>query len=188
MRESPWKHQLNRTLLDFRKLPEKTGRVHDEVSLEKFFFVSAFLMRKLWERLELTNDIDETEFAVKKYACIRKPPPIHFWVRDKEGRVWQPIEDHYELDEPKDATLSFVQLCNQVIHSYVFVARPKEGEVFLCSKRFFEKVLYRIEVTRYLELIERVYYDEIGWENYNMATGHSERRGFGWNEKDLSYS
>ncbi len=85
-------------------------------------------------------------------------------------------------------TLSFEHLCNQIVHSYVFVAFPDKGEVFFSSDQFFKEVLYRAQVATYLELVEAVYYDEIGWFGKVVPGGEQERRGIGWDEINQNYS
>src|SRR4051794_7178504 len=122
-----WKNELFRELARQRELEDAAGAalVERQVQIERFVFVTAYMMRKLGEAVELTEDVTESKWPVTSYRCI-SPPPHRRWYRRWEtpgGRSWQPVESHYDLEAPSPAHLPFGQLCNYLIHHFTFQLR-----------------------------------------------------------------
>jgi hypothetical protein len=76
--------------------------VRSSVTFERFFFVTAYIMRKLKEADALTLDVIESSWPVVRFASI-KPPPHRKWfaVSYDRGQTWRrPLEQHYDLARP----------------------------------------------------------------------------------------
>jgi hypothetical protein len=72
-----WKHELFRELYRLRDLIDADGPevvVSRSVSLEKFVFVTAFMMRKLAEADELTYEVTASRWRVFELPQTSPPP------------------------------------------------------------------------------------------------------------------
>jgi hypothetical protein len=73
-----WKQELQRELGWVRKLLQRDGAeqlVLGSVTLERFVFVTAYIMRKLAEADAFTVEVTDSTWPVREFACIQPPPP-----------------------------------------------------------------------------------------------------------------
>jgi hypothetical protein len=113
-----WKDEL----LSNAKLLERlsrTKRRSEFVSfkIERAVFVSAFIIRKLWEAQKLSSSWQAV--AVRCSAFKRKE-------RVPDLMNWHQVERFYRLDSPKSERMTALELCNRIIHSFIFVENEKE--------------------------------------------------------------
>ena len=184
-----WKDELNRELIRMRRLldgvePECNGAedlVMRSMALEKFAFVTAYMARKLAEAEELTLDITESEWPVQEFRCT-VPPPHRRWFAISEDRVtWrQPLEQHYDLADPRATTLPFRKVCDYLIHHFAFETRLRAGnhvQILFNSDRTKDR-LYSIVLTDYMQLVAEVAFDNVAWVDMRRDEGRViQRRG-----------
>lgn len=135
----------------------------DEINLtiEKFFFITAFIIRKLNEARKISDELINTwEIPVERYQRINSDREINYWNNLR-------LEEFYDLDHLQNSKLGIATLCNYIIHSFIFhpLYDYEEKEKFLGivfnSDRSKDKVLYILKVEDYLLLIGEVIKDDI---------------------------
>jgi hypothetical protein len=166
-----WKRWLWHDLSDIRKLLEGRNFAESEsfraVVVERFMFMTAYIMRKLWERDELTVELVTSKWPAQEFKCI-KPPPHPAWFRVSEDRqTWrEPLEDHYLLDAPRETQLAFPDICNWIVHHFAFTVRSDadgEIEVLFNSDWTKREHLWMITLDTYMHVVEEACYDEVRW-------------------------
>jgi hypothetical protein len=178
-----WKRWLKHDLADLER--DMAGRNWTDsdsfrgVVIERFMFVSAYIIRKLAENDELTVDLIDRDWPVRRFECVTYPPhPQQFRVTRNFQDWWQPIEDYYDLANARPASLRLKALCNLVIHHFAFEARGnhEDGiEIYFNSERTKEEHLYAVAFDRYVELVEEAAYEEAVWFGVDRKTGRPTR-------------
>jgi hypothetical protein len=178
-----WKDELLREDLRLTRRLEEDGAKHlveRSMMLEKFAFVTAYMMRKLAEGDILTLDVTESRWPVLAYRCIVPPPHRHWFQISEDGRNWrQPIEQHYDLANPAEATLDFEAICNRLIHHFAFDTRydDRTGEIeILFNSDHSTDRLFAVKLTTYREIVFQVARDEVMWVDMNKAEGRVIQR------------
>lgn len=156
----PWKQDLQRrknlmlkynTAERFESNSESTYTV-----IEKAIFYSAFIIRKLIDCG--TKLSDEAEKYTLKASTIKPLKRI-----DKLHR--QPDERSYDWEKEKNVTVSGKNVCNWLIHSYVFFVVFNEDDVIesFCVSSDFDrnKNLYRISIDEWLKYMDFIATDDI---------------------------
>ena len=146
----PWKQDLLRrkrlilnynTAEHFAKNEDSTYTV-----LEKAVFYSAFIIRKLIDcRGKLSDDADQYALHIEKFIPLKAVDELHRW----------PEKDTHDWEHPKNLTVNGKDICNWLIHSYMFFFGFNEaGTVngfFVTSDYDRNKTLYCISITDWLE-------------------------------------
>ena len=111
----PWKQALLRrkrlflkynTVEQFERNEEATYTI-----LEKAVFYSAFIIRKLIDcRGKLSDDADQYVIRTKGFTPLKEVNAINRW----------PDEDTHDWDHYQQKTVKGKDICNWLIHSYVF--------------------------------------------------------------------
>jgi len=97
----------------FVEKPVTTLDEHYSLRLEKFFFISAFIIRKLIEANKLSDELENKDFNCIKYQRIRNDDFFDFLNRHH-------FEKFYNLEKEEKSFIKLENLCNILIHSYVF--------------------------------------------------------------------
>lgn len=162
-----WKRWLIR---DLRELRDEMGGSNWTESesfraavVERFMFITAYVSRKLFESEELTVDLIERDWFVKRFQCMRVPPSRRQFLLSRDLKTWwQPIEDHYDLAHPQNGSLRLPALCNLVIHHFAFEIRSRNAgaiEIYFNSDHSKAEVLNMITLTTYIEFVDEVAHD-----------------------------
>ena len=111
----PWKQDLLRRKRLFLKYNTVEQFEKNEDSaytvLEKAVFYAAFIIRKLIDcRGKLSSDADRYTLPVEKYAPRKEVNEFNRW----------PDEDTHDWDHPNRETAQGKDVCNWLIHSYMF--------------------------------------------------------------------
>jgi len=139
------------------------------VRVEKFVFISAFVMRKLFEVKKISDEIARSELSVRSFARNSLSGRIH-------RMNWDRINLHYHLDRPMSKKVLVRTLCNQLIHSAVFLCQVDDTDgaingFYVTSDDQKETRLLYIDLAIYSDVVERVISDDIVWSYINFATG-----------------
>ena len=67
-------------------------------------------MRKLIESYDVSEDVRQRQFPVRRYDLTGNPPDL----------LCPDVADSYDLDNGRRRTLSIAELCHEIIHSFVF--------------------------------------------------------------------
>jgi hypothetical protein len=154
--------------------------VAHSASLERFAFVTAYIMRKLAEGEALTVDVTGTNWRVTEFPCIQ-PLPRRSWFKiSEDGKTWrQPLEQYYDLDRPSKRTLSFSALCDVLIHHFAFETRYLQEEdrveIFFNSENT-QDGLFLMALPEYMRLVSEVASDEVRWVDMDRVAGRVIQR------------
>jgi hypothetical protein len=116
----PWKDELlanARLLTQLQKMRRSERR---SFAIERTLFVSVYIMRKLWEAGKLSSAWKE-----RRISCVFHPPKG----KTTDRLNWHRIDELYQLDTPTPESLTTIELCHRLIHSFVFVVveAPKKA-------------------------------------------------------------
>jgi hypothetical protein len=178
-----WKNELFRESARMRKRIEGDGverLAEHSVVIERFVFLTAYMMRKLREAIALSEEVLDSEPRVSEFNCT-KPPPHRTWFSiSEDGETWrQPLEAHYDLDARKSGTLPFERICDLLIHHFAFEVRlaPESGELeILFNSDRTQDRLFGIPLDDYIAMVEDVAYDEITWVTMDRDKGQVIQR------------
>jgi len=171
-----WKNELNKDLQTVKRRLHKAkisweqkDRELATVSIEKFAFMSAFIVRKLIESKKLSDEFESMSVQVQEFRQDNLEPTIHFMNRHR-------IDKFYDLENGSKTALPVVKICHAFIHSFVFEiaidndAASIDGIFFNSDKTKDEKV-YFIQLKNYLQVIETAIKDEIIQTHANPREG-----------------
>jgi hypothetical protein len=178
-----WKRWLMGELHDLRHEQAGTNWLESEsfrsAVVERFAFISAYIARKLLESEELTIDVIERGWPIKRFRCIQHPPPRQQFRVTQDMQTWrQPIEDHYDLTDPQDETLRLQTLCNLVIHHFAFEIRSCDAdriEIYFNSDRSKAKFLNMITLEALVEFTDEVAHDRAIFFTVDRRTNRQAR-------------
>lgn len=168
---SVWKEDLQKELNDFLDFLANTERLEDgyfNLRVEKFFFISAFTIRKLNEANKLSDELISKDFDCARYRRIKDDVIIDFM-------NCHHIEKFYDLRNGEKSSLKLKDICNYLIHSFVFSYRICVDDrlcgVFVNSGWMKDRFLYYIKLNTFIMLINDVVTDDIVIMSYNRSRG-----------------
>jgi hypothetical protein len=179
-----WKQELmreDRRLQDAVEYEGVDGLVRRRSPfLERFALVTALIMRRLNEVDALTEEVKESLWFVAEYPCTVTPPHREWFATSEDGRTWrQPIENHYDLDDPGHRKLGFQQLCNYFLHHFAFEVTWNDDEarasILFNSDRTKDR-LFSIALSDYLRLVQEVAFDRVAWVDMDKWAGRVVKR------------
>ena len=157
----PWKQDLLRR----KRLIQKYNRA-DLLSedsddraytvIEKAVFYSAFIIRKLIDcKVKVSDEVDAYIFTLKGIRPKKDIDLMHRW----------PDENTHDWDDEKTYTKSGAEICNWLIHSYIFLfCFDENGTIdsfYVSSDYDRNKLLYRVELKDWITYMEFVGSDYI---------------------------
>jgi hypothetical protein len=145
----PWKDRLLRDAKRLRELMRATRTpLRRTFAIEQAFFRSAFSMRKLWEAHKLSSSWGQRSLSCRQYKLKATVPTI-FSRHD--------IDELYDLDAAIKGTIKAPELCNLLVHSFIFVPDFKSNGalagVYFASDRSRRNQLIWISARDYVSLL-----------------------------------
>ena len=156
----PWKQDLARRRYLFLRhnTTEHFQENEDGIYtiLEKSVFYSAFIIRKLIDFHEkLSDEADRYKINTQKYIPIKEINALHNWPNET-SHEWERVQTEKKYGR---------DLCNWLIHSYVFsFTYNEEGTIegfFLSSDYDRNKALYYIDINDWLEYVRYISSDSV---------------------------
>ncbi|MCK4252343.1 hypothetical protein KAX97_12915 [candidate division WOR-3 bacterium] len=135
--------------------------------IEKFFFITSFIIRKLNEANKISDDLLSKDYRCFKYKRKKDDYNIDFMNCHK-------IDNFYKLNKQISHSLRLKDLCNLFIHSYAFIVQVDNSKpcgVYVNTDRIKEKHLLHIRLNTYESLIRDVIKDNIVYMRFNRRTG-----------------
>ena len=166
-----WKKELKKELSKFIKLIKSDKNIYlkndydDEeydlfnLKVEKFFFTSFFIIRKLLEARKLSNFVCKLTLNCFAYPKVPRPPRL----LDYYGHACD-INKNYNLNEQLNVTLTLSDLCNLFVHSYIFSPFVEDNSldyIFINSSNTKNKYCYLIKIDKLFELINYIIEDNV---------------------------
>jgi hypothetical protein len=123
---------------------------------EQTIMLGFYSVRKLIESKKITNTAVKRSIPVYAYAPTGQKPHL---------RNWYKIDRLYALDKPAKQNVKLLFLCNQVIHSYVFLPLfDEDGKlsgIFVVSDRERSKALFQISLQTIIDIFKAIGNDDI---------------------------
>lgn len=154
----PWKQDLLRVAHNLEK--RKTlARWTERTSflVERDTMTAAYAVRKLIEAHKLSDELRAEPIHVQRYALVGRP--VDIWSRDE-------FVERYDMAHPEDVTLSLVELCNQIVHSWIWMLSPI-GEppqfdgIYVCSDRARKRHVYFVHVDTLITVFRSAGLDDV---------------------------
>lgn len=157
-----WKAELKKHIIDFKRYMKKRKIYTDsiDIKIESFFFITCFIVRKIYDSNKLSDEVEALTIPVNEYANIK---PFR-WFIDRYD-----IDEHFDLNKPKTNKLDLRKLVNLGIHSFSFVIKidsEKEWHnvdflIYINTDFSKNKYLYEINTRHYIEILNKVINDDI---------------------------
>jgi hypothetical protein len=148
---APWKHQLKQDASHLRQLntvPIKDDADSELFKLERLVFVAAYAMRKLWESKKLSTNWNDLPVHTVRYPIIGHVPDLMNWHR---------LDEHYDFDNGVDTRIKREELCDRLIHSFIFTAcfgeHNEVDSFFFASDKTRKQAVWRIQLNDFIELM-----------------------------------
>jgi hypothetical protein len=116
---------------------------------------SAYVIRKLNESFKVSDALVAAPIPVLQYDLVGHVPDVwhyEFW-------------ESYDLEAPHLHGLTLPQVCNQIIHSFVFASSFSDDNhldgLFVASDFDRRKNLYKIDIEVFVELLRHVSEEDI---------------------------
>lgn len=163
----PWREELWR-VADRLEKKSKQQRWTERSSflVERDFMTSAYAIRRLNEAHKIPDDLAKTKVPVIRHKRIGSVPDI--WNRHE---IWE----HYDLENGVPDHITIPHLCNQLIHSFVWVLSVTEDTelfngAFVASENERHKHLYFLPVESLVALCRNVAAEDIGFVQYQRGS------------------
>lgn len=144
------------------------GDEHEWVRLERYVFWAAFVIRKLAEANKLSDEFEEERFEVERFPRIDQS-------RLQDFLNWDTIEKFYDLSGSTKQEQAGLWLCNQFIHSFVFLPEVDDAQaltaLYFNSDHSRSEWLFRIDWQEFRRLVELVASDDIRAMSYDRISG-----------------
>ena len=118
---APWKDQLLRSSRCLDRV-ERQARFTDKAAflVEREVFIGCYVTRKLFDTSKVSDSTKAMSHDVTCFPSIKSVTDLN----------WHRVDELYDLTSARARSISVRQLCNQVIHSFVFVGpRSKTAPV-----------------------------------------------------------
>lgn len=156
----PWKQDLMQRRRLIKKYNSAKFFAKDDdrayTVIEKAVFYSAFIIRKLIDcKGKVSDEVDKYLFHLKGISPKKGIDMMHRW----------PDEDTYDWEHEVTYTKSGADVCNWLIHSYVFFfSYDENGEIdsfYVSSDYDRNKILYKIDLNDWIAYMEFVSSDNV---------------------------
>lgn len=170
-----WKKDLRKCIAQLKWL-KKLKYYH---ALDSFFnrvyhcfdrevLYSAIIARKLIESDKLSDAADSFQFDVVVHRPRRNVDKLHRWIEDGD----------YEWDSTAKESVLGKNICNSIIHSYVYCLFLDEktniGGFFVSSDFDRNKLLYQVNLNSWIDFLEYIVDDDVAATTFHFNKGKKE--------------
>ena len=117
---------------------------------------AAYMIRKLVEANKISDDVTGRNIVVIEHPLSGRVPDVMSY-----ERIWK----NYDLQAGVECTLSLIDLCNQIIHSFNWTIVRYEpgglGGIFVSSDRARRKTLYFVDIVLFIVILREIGYDDV---------------------------
>ena len=143
-----WKNDLLRlTRILKQKQHQKIWRESSEAIVEKAVMTGFYIIRKLMEAKKLSDTIVYQKIPVRSHQHCGKPVTL---------MNWHHIDRHYDFAHRHLTQRSLTWLCNQMIHSYIFILSldDKNGldGLYFASERERNKAIHYLSLEKVIKV------------------------------------
>lgn len=150
-----WKEELEKIAAAITRRCQHQRRWPEAAlaKLEREVMIGSFIVRKLMDSNKITTILSNADVEISCYPFHGMHIPDHF--------NWHNIEQFYDVESCSDSKLPLRDVCNQLIHSFVFLpvldetSRHLAGILFT-SDRKRNAYLYKIEAKKLVDVFHSV--------------------------------
>ena len=169
-----WRKELRADIAWLRRHRRfKRWSESQQVLFERRLMMVAFQVRVLLEHSKVDGKVGRTPMKAQFFPKVGDEPVT--WMNALD------FHDHFDVDNPRDVTLSIRDVCNQLIHHYVMFAfgRGLTGFelIVVFSDYHRNKGMYELKAEPLIELFAR----------FAHESSHAHYTGMTWNEKRRDY-
>jgi hypothetical protein len=165
----PWIEAVRRDLAQVQRLAQEArasararyeyDNTEIDVAVERFVFLTAYTVRKLREAGKLPDALARSRYIVYRYARIAGSTPL-------TPSNWSQLDHFYDLRNGHLEVMPLRDVCNRLIHSYVFMAGPVEDDCptsgfFFNSDRTRARSVWRMDWSDFTQLLSRLLGEDI---------------------------
>ena len=179
-----WKEELRRHAKALRHRSIKPRRWVEAsfARVEQHAMIGCFMVRRLIEAEKVSTRLSKKPIHLEAYPFDAEWLPTIM--------NWHHIDRHYDIESKRSVTLPVLELCNQMMHSYIFIPVMGVDVNQLCSLLFTSdrkrgSFLFKIETLALADLFiefadnypvgSRGIRDKDGqWVNYNYDASETE--------------
>ena|SRR2546425_8980081 len=170
---------VNGLLLDGREFEEEVDfeeeidHAYLEYKVQKFFFVSSFIVRKLIESDQLSEELNRINIPIIEYKSF-----------NEDARMWwrgNRVENFYNLENGRETSISIKKLCDIFIHSFVFTLlfieekeKPKFDGILVNSDQSRRSKVFFVKWKNFSKLLEEVINDYFSNSIFDNRTGRKK--------------
>ena len=149
-----WKQPLLRAATWISKLTIQDNEAGERalVRVEREIFVGFYAIRKLLETFKVSSSTKELKIQLKAFKANPERSADYF---NKTN-----IDELFDLDHPSQEQRDIGFLCNQIVHSYIFLIATQEcGAIegfFVASDSMRFKKLYFVEIEQVVSAFKTV--------------------------------
>lgn len=151
LESSFWKNDLKKNIRLLKKINTKKITEKTSFELEKIFFITAYIIRKLYQSGKLSNSMYKDDIVLNYYKPIKSINRMN----------WVFIDKLYDLKNPQKCSRTLDYILNQIVHSYTF------SYTFTEDYRYIDMILfhsdkernnntYAIKLDKYIAILEAV--------------------------------
>ena len=164
----PWREELWRIA---RRLEGRKGQrrwtPRSSFLCERDTMLGAYAIRKLAEASKLSDEMLSETTHTHRYPLRGRVPDL--MSRDR-------IDESYDLEDKTVVDLALIPLCNQFIHSFVWMIETDTGSnvsgIYFCSDRDRRRFIYRVGLEDLVGTYDAVVSDDIvEWAWHRRADG-----------------
>ena len=162
----PWRDELCRMADKLERWSVAVDWESDDIAfeMERDVMVSAYPIRKLLEARKLADSTVATRLSVEAFPLVDRVPDLMNWHR---------LDELYDFDAASETKLTVLELCNQLIHSFIFMPEGDFDEddatadaagiagFLVASDRARSSRLYRIGIDVLISLLRLVGTEDI---------------------------
>lgn len=158
----PWREELCRVAAKLNGWSRAVDWDDDYVTfeIERDVMVSAYAIRKLVEARKLADSTMRSTVHVEAFPLIERIPDLMNWDR---------LDEFYDFERSRTEELGLRELCNQLIHSFIFVQEVADAGTsadglagfLVASDRARLARLYRIKIDSLIGLLQLVGTEEV---------------------------
>ncbi len=146
-----WKKDLKTTVNKLKKTNNKKITNKTFYELEKYFFTSAYVLRKLYQSEKIADSIFKQDIVLFYYKPLK-----HINLRN-----WWDLDELYDFNKPIKCSIKLDHLLNQIIHSYSFTPifnkkGTKISSVLFHSDKLRNKKTYEIKLSSYIKILSEI--------------------------------
>lgn len=152
LESAPWKDELLKDADLLNRWSAKKNRIgRRDLIFEKKIFLSAYVIRKLFEADKVCTVVPEKVISCETYN--RTNSFMNPW-------NWHRIDEHFGLECSLAASLSYKALINQIVHSHIFMLRVNEEDIvdgfLVSSKQGKQQRLFGISLSSFIRIMREV--------------------------------